>query len=182
MKVSLQSTCSGEKIGRKWLSKTCFWRFQDVSAVSTQFFSGYFVKNAGFPHKIAISKKSLAIRNFLTTIECCIGREKRKLGEIWAFYRESYEKGKQKFGRFGKKVRLTLRFTELQGSFSHSNSGLSSTVSIRRTIGGVNRCIVCDSVVCRVVGDLTRRPQNQTLGQHIRPHHRACPRSLVYRW
>ena len=28
------------------------------------------------------------------------------------------------------------------------NQGLSSTVSIRRTIGGVNRCIVCDSVVC----------------------------------
>ena len=64
-----------------------------------------------------------------------------------------------------------------------SISGLSSTVSIRRTIGGVNRCIVCGSVVCRVVGGLTRRPQNQTRGQHIRPHHKwygaLCPRRVV---
>ena len=32
---------------------------------------------------------------------------------------------------------------------------LSSTVSNRRAVVGVNRCIACDSAVCRVVVDLT---------------------------
>ena len=46
---------------------------------------------------------------FFSNAECCIMRGKR-IGEIWAFYRESYEKGKyqpekgkKKFGRFEKK-------------------------------------------------------------------------------
>ena len=52
-------------------------------------FQRLFRKNAGFPQKSAISKKSFALRNFFNNAECCIMRKK-----------ESQEK----FGRFIAKV------------------------------------------------------------------------------
>ena len=69
-------------------------------------FSGFKpIFQRSFRRKSAISKKCFALRHFFTTLECCIGRKKRKLGEIWAFYRESYDKGKHQLEK-GKKRNL----------------------------------------------------------------------------
>ena len=62
------------------------------------FFQRLFRQQCGISPKISDLEKNF----FFTTLECCIGREKRKLGEIWAFYRESYEEGKSQLEK-GKK-------------------------------------------------------------------------------
>ena len=84
---------------------------EDLFLAVSDRFSGFkpifqrlFRQKCGIFSKISDLKKSLALRNFLTTLECCIGREKTKLGEIWAFYRESYEKGKSQLEKGKKEI------------------------------------------------------------------------------
>ena len=73
---------------------------EDLFLAVSRRFSGFkpifqrlFRQKRDFPQNQR-SRKKFCTQNFFTTLECCISREKRKLGEIWAFYRESYEKGK----------------------------------------------------------------------------------------
>ena len=67
-------------------------------------FQWLFRQKCGISPKISDPQKIVLLRNFFTTLECCIGQEKRKLGEIWAFYRESYEKGKSQLEKGKKEI------------------------------------------------------------------------------
>ena len=67
-------------------------------------FQRLFRQKCGISPKSAISKKSFAFRNFFEQSLVLHRAVKRKFGEIWAFSRKNYEKGKSQLEKGKKEI------------------------------------------------------------------------------